>query len=59
MRITQKNLTRAYLSGLNRNINQLAKSNERLSSGKRINRVSDSVTDAKKARKVHNQLLNN
>ena len=59
MRITQKNLTRAYLSGLNRNINQLAKSNERLSSGKRINRVSDSVTDAQKALKVRNQLLNN
>ena len=59
MRITQKNLTRAYLSGLNRNINQLAKSNERLSSGKRINRVSDSVTDAQKALKVRNQLFNN
>lgn len=59
MRITQKNLTRAYLSGLNRNINQLSKSNERLSSGKRINKVSDNVTDAQKALKVRNQLRNN
>lgn len=59
MRITQKNLTRAYLSGLNRNISQLSKSNERLSSGKRINKVSDNVTDAQKALKVRNQLRNN
>lgn len=59
MRITQKNLTRAYLSGLNRNINQLSKSNERLSSGKRINKVSDHVTDAQKALKVRNQIRNN
>jgi len=59
MRITQKNLTRAYLSGLNRNISQLSKSNERLSSGKRINRVSDQVTDAQKALKVRNQIRNN
>lgn len=59
MRITQKNLTRAYLSGLNRNINQLSKSNERLSSGKRINKVSDQVTDAQKALKVRNQIRNN
>lgn len=59
MRITQKNLTRAYLSGLNRNISQLSKSNERLSSGKRINKVSDQVTDAQKALKVRNQLRNN
>jgi len=59
MRITQKNLTRAYLSGLNRNISQLSKSNERLSTGKRINRVSDQVTDAQKALKVRNQIRNN
>ena len=59
MRITQKNLTRAYLSGLNRNISQLSKSNERLSSGKRINRVSDQVTDAQKVLKVRNQIRNN
>jgi flagellin-like hook-associated protein FlgL len=59
MRITQKNLTRSYLSGLNRNISQLSKSNERLSSGKRINKVSDNVTDAQKALKVRNQLRNN
>lgn len=59
MRITQKNLTRAYLSGLNRNMSQLSKSNERLSTGKRINRVSDQVTDAQKALKVRNQIRNN
>lgn len=59
MRITQKNLTRAYLSGLNRNMNQLAKSNQRLSTGKRISKVSDNVTDAQKALKVRNQLRNN
>lgn len=59
MRITQKNLTRAYLSGLNRNISQLSKSNERLSTGKRINKVSDQVTDAQKALKVRNQIRNN
>lgn len=59
MRITQKNLTRAYLSGLNRNISQLSKSNERLSTGKRLNRVSDQVTDAQKALKVRNQIRNN
>lgn len=59
MRITQKNLTRAYLSGLNRNMNQLAKSNQILSTGKRISKVSDNVTDAQKALKVRNQLRNN
>ena len=59
MRITQKNLTRAYLSGLNRNISQLSKSNERLSTGKRISKVSDNVTDAQKALKVRNQIRNN
>lgn len=59
MRITQKNLTRAYLTGLNRNISQLSKSNERLSTGKRINKVSDHVTDAQKALKVRNQIRQN
>ena len=59
MRITQKNLTRAYLSGLNRNMSQLAKSNERLSTGKRFNRVSENVTDGQKALKVRNQLQRN
>jgi len=59
MRITQKNLTRAYLSGLNRNMSQLSKSNQRLSTGKRINKVSDQVTDAQKALKVRNQIRNN
>jgi flagellar hook-associated protein 3 FlgL len=59
MRITQKNLTRAYLSGLNRNIRQLSQSNERLSTGKRFNKVSENVTDAKKALKIRNQLNRN
>jgi flagellin-like hook-associated protein FlgL len=59
MRITQKNLTRAYLSGLNRNISQLSKSNERLTTGKRFNKVSENVTDAQKALKVRNQLKRN
>jgi len=59
MRITQKNLTRAYLTGLNRNISQLSKSNARLTTGKRFNKVSENVTDAQKALKVRNQLKRN
>lgn len=59
MRITQKNLTRAYLTGLNRNIRQLSKSNARLTTGKRFNKVSENVTDAQKALKVRNQLKRN
>lgn len=59
MRITQKNLQRTYLSGLNRNLKQLSESNERLNTGRRFSRVSQNVTDAQRALKVRDQLRRN
>ena len=56
MRITQKNIQRAYLNNLHRNMKQLATSNERMSSGRRLNRVSDNVSDAQRALTVRDKL---
>jgi flagellin-like hook-associated protein FlgL len=56
MRITQKNIQRAYLNNLHRNMKQLATSNERMSSGRRLNRVSDNVSDAQRALTIRDKL---
>ena len=56
MRITQKNIQRAYLNNLHRNMKQLATSNERMSSGRRLNRISDNVSDAQRALTVRDKL---
>ena len=56
MRITQKNIQRAYLNNLHRNMKQLSASNERMSSGRRLNRVSDNVSDAQRALTVRDKL---
>ena len=56
MRITQKNIQRAYLNNLHRNMKQLATSNERMSSGRRLNRVSDNVSDVQRALTVRDKL---
>jgi len=52
----QKNIQRAYLNNLHRNMKQLATSNERMSSGRRLNRVSDNVSDAQRALTVRDKL---
>ncbi len=59
MRITQNSLTRSYLRNLNRNLSNLAKSNERLTSERRYNLVSENTSDAARAYTVRDELWSN
>ncbi len=59
MRVTQSSLTRSYMRNLNRNINNLAKSNERMTSERRFSRVSENTADAARAFAVREQLYKN
>ncbi len=49
MRITHQSMTRNYLSRMNRNLNQLNTSNDKLSSGRAFNKSFEDVTNATKA----------
>lgn len=56
MRITQSMMTRNYLSGLNRNINNVAKSNQKLNSGRKFQRIWEDTAGATKAFTVRERL---
>ncbi len=49
MRITHQSMTRNYLSRMNRNLNQLNDSNNKMSSGRAFSKSYEDVTDATKA----------
>lgn len=59
MRVTQSSLTRNYIKNLNRNINNLAKSNQRMTSERRFSRVSENTADAARAFATREQLYKN
>ena len=59
MRVTQSSLTRNYMKNLNRNISNLATSNDRLSSMRKFSRVSENTNAAAQAFTVREQLYKN
>lgn len=59
MRITQSMLTRNYLKSLNNNLSNLAKSNNKLTSGRKFTRMSENVSDGSRALKIREQLYKN
>ncbi|MGL5977770.1 MAG: hypothetical protein ACRCZJ_02085 [Erysipelotrichaceae bacterium] len=59
MRVTQRSLQRNYMNGINRNLGNLSKSNDRLTTGRRFSRVSENVTDAARALRVRDKLNRN
>lgn len=59
MRISQRQLQRNFTNSLNTNLKRLSGSNDRLTTGRRFNRVSENVTDATKALKVRHQITKN
>ena len=59
MRVTQSSLTRNYIKNLNRNISNLAQSNQRMTSERKFSRVSENTADAARAFNVREQLYKN
>lgn len=59
VRVTQNSLTRSYMRNLNRNLSDLAKSNERMTTQRRFNRVSENTSDAARAYTIRDQLARN
>ncbi len=56
MRVTQSSMSRNYLKALNNNLLNMNNTFERLNTGLKLNRVSDSVADAAKAYTVREQM---
>ncbi|MGI6040140.1 MAG: hypothetical protein GX257_00930 [Clostridiales bacterium] len=59
MRITNSSIMRNYLGNLHSSINNLSKSNERLSSMRKYSKSSENTTEASKAFTVRDQLYKN
>ncbi len=59
MRVTQSSLMRNYMRDLNRNISNLSKSNQRMTSERRFSRVSENTADAARAFATREQLYKN
>ena len=59
MRITQNYMAKNYMRNLNRNINQLSASNNRLSSQRKFNRVSEDPAAFARAYRIREQLQDN
>ncbi|MGL5973277.1 MAG: hypothetical protein ACRCZK_06170 [Oscillospiraceae bacterium] len=59
MRVTQRSTTRNYMKNLNKNIGNLSKSNDKMSSMRKFDRVSDNTADAARAFKIREQLYKN
>lgn len=59
MRITQGMMTRNYLKSLNRNLSNMAKSNEKMTSGRNFTKMSENVSDGARALKIREQLYKN
>lgn len=59
MRVTHNMLTRNYLRNLNRNMSNLAKSNEKMNSQRKFNVASEDVAGANRALRVRRQLASN
>ncbi|MEM1485297.1 flagellar hook-associated protein FlgL [Oscillospiraceae bacterium PP1C4] len=59
MRITQSMMTRNFLKSLNRNLGNIAKSNERLASGRKFTKISENVSDGSRALRIREQLSDN
>lgn len=59
MRVTQNMITRNFLKNLNRNLSNLAASNQRMSSGRRFSNVSDNVSDTSRALKIRKHIKEN
>ncbi|WP_116115114.1 flagellar hook-associated protein FlgL [Austwickia chelonae] len=55
MRITQNSMNRTQMSGLNSSLERLQKTQEQLTSGKRLNRASDSPVDTVSAMRLRDQ----
>ncbi len=55
MRITQNSMNRTQLAGLNNSLGRLQKTQEQLTSGKRLNRPSDSPVDTVSAMRLRDQ----
>ncbi|MEG2769312.1 MAG: hypothetical protein RR902_00675, partial [Oscillospiraceae bacterium] len=56
MRITQRMVTRNYLSNLNSNYKALTDSNARMTSGRKFNYLSENLADGSRALRVRRQL---
>lgn len=59
MRVTNKSLVRTFLSDLNKNLNNMRKYQEQLSSGREIRRPSDNPQGAVKAMRVNSAINRN
>lgn len=56
MRITQSMMTRNYLKGLNNSMSNMAKSTQKINSGKKFSRISENVSAGAKELRVTDQL---
>ncbi|MEG1448526.1 MAG: FgL, flagellar protein, partial [Oscillospiraceae bacterium] len=59
MRVTQGMVIRSYNKNLSRNIKSLADSNERLSTKRKLNRVSDDTAAVAKSFTIREQIYKN
>ncbi|MDD3428661.1 MAG: flagellar hook-associated protein FlgL [Oscillospiraceae bacterium] len=59
MRITNNMLTRNYLRGMNKNLSNLTKSNDKLSSQRSFSKASENVADANRALRIRRLLTDN
>lgn len=56
MRITQRMITRNYLSNTNKNLGNMSSSYERISSGRKFTRISENLSDGARALRIRRQL---
>lgn len=59
MRVTQSMMTRNYMKNLNTAVGNVAKSNQRISTGRKYTRLSDNVSEGSRALKVREDLYKN
>ncbi|MFZ2539173.1 MAG: flagellar hook-associated protein FlgL [Oscillospiraceae bacterium] len=59
MRVTQSMMTRNYMKNLNSAVGNVAKSNQRITSGRKYTKLSENVAEGSKALKVREELYKN